>query len=68
MKAAGTNVAKLKPQNIRSASTSKASLCSVQLDHIMSAAGWTLATTFAKFYNKPTDLNNSFADHVLSLV
>ena len=67
IKAAGTNVAKFKPQNTRSASTSEASLCSVPLDQIMSAAGWTLATTFARFYNKPTDVNSGFADSNLLL-
>ena len=67
IKATGTNVAKVKPQNTRSASTSEARLCSVSLDQIMSAAGWTLATTFARFYNKPTDVNNAFADSNLLL-
>ena len=67
IKAAGTNVAKFKPQNTRSASTSEASLCSVPLDQIMSAAGWTLATTFARFYNKPIDVNSGFVDGNLLL-
>ena len=67
MKAAGINVAKFKPHSTRAASTSKASLCSVPLDQIMSAAGWTSATTFARFYNKPIDVNNGFADNILSL-
>ena len=62
MKEAGTNVAKFKPQNTRSASTSEASLCSVPLDQIMSAAGWTLATTFARFYNKPIDVNSGLTE------
>ena len=62
MKEAGTNVAKFKPQNTRSASTSEASLCSVPLDQIMSAAGWTLATTFARFYDKPIDVNSGLTD------
>jgi len=67
MKAAGINLAKFKTHSTRSASTSKASLCSVPLDQIMSAAGWTSATTFARFYNKPIDVNNGFADNFLSL-
>ena len=67
IKAAGTNVANFKLQNIWSASKSEASLCSVQLDQIMSAAGWTLATTFARFFNKPTDVNNGFTDGNLLL-
>lgn len=62
VKAAGNNVAKFKPQNTRSASKSEVSLCSVPLDQIMSAAGWTLATTFARFHNKPIDVNNGFTD------
>ena len=66
MKAAGINVAKFKPHSTRSASTSKASLCSLPLDQIMSAAGWTSATTSARFYNKAIDVNNGFAD-ILSL-
>ena len=67
IKAAGTNVAKFKPQNTRSASISEASLCPVPLNQIMSAAGWTLATTFDRFYNKPTDVNNGFTDGNLLL-
>ena len=67
MKAAGINVAKFKPHSTRSVSTSKASLCSVPLDQIMSAAGWTLATTFDRFYKKPIDVNNGFPDNILSL-
>ena len=68
MKAAGINVAKFKPHGTRSASTSKASLCPLPLDQIMSAAGWTLATTFARFYNKPIDVNNGFADNICHLI
>ena len=67
IKAAGTNVAKFKPQNTRSASTSEASLCSVPLDQSMSAAGWTLAATFHRLYNKSTDVNNGFTDGNLLL-
>ena len=67
IKAAGTNVAKFKLQSTRSASTSEVSLCSVPLNQIMSAAGWTLATTFARFYNKPIEVNNGFTDANLLL-
>ena len=67
VKAAGINVAKFKPQSTRSTSTSEVSLCSVLLHQVMSAAGWTLGTTFARFYNKPTDVNNGFADNNLLL-
>ena len=62
IKAAGTNVAKFKPQSTRSASTSEVSLCSVPLNQIMSTAGWTLATTFARFYNKPIDVNSGLTE------
>ena len=58
---------KFKPQNTRSASTSEASLCPVPLDQIMSAAGWTLASTFDRFYNKPIDVNDGFTDGNLLL-
>ena len=67
IKATGTNVAKFKPQSTRSASTSEARLCSVPLYQIMSAAAWTLATTFARFHNKPTDVINGFTDGNLLL-
>ena len=53
MKEAGINVAKFKPHSTRSASTSRVSACSVPLDQIMFSAGWSSATTFARFYNKP---------------
>ena len=67
MNEAGINVAKFKPHSTRSASTSRASACSVPLDQIMSTAGWTSATTFARFYNKPIDVNNGFDDNILTL-
>lgn len=34
----------------------------------MEKAGWSIATTFARFYNKPTGKDDQFANHVLSTI
>ena len=64
----GIDVNKFKPHSTRSASTSRANQCSVPLDKILATAGWSSATTFAKFYNKPIDVSNDYADTILKAV
>ena len=44
--------------------TSKASEYSVPLDQILSTPGWSSASTFAKFYNQPVDVDNDFAENL----
>jgi len=65
MRNSGINVEVFKPHSTRAAATSKASASFVPLDQILSTAGWSSASTFAKFYNKQIDVNNSFAESVL---
>lgn len=62
------NVEVVKPHSTRAAATSKASASFVPLDQILSTGGWSSAYTFAKYYNKQIDVNNSFAESVLQSV
>ena len=62
MHSSGINVEMFKPHSTRAAATSKASASFVPLHQILSTAGWSSASTFAKFYNKQIDVNNSFAE------
>lgn len=65
MSCAGIDVFKYSTHSIRSASASKAKVCSVPIDDILSAVGWSSSRTFAKFYDKPVDCNR-FQESVLS--
>ncbi len=49
---AGVNTSVFKAHSIRSAATSKAANKGVSVDAILKTAGWTKASTFAKFYNR----------------
>lgn len=51
--------------SVRAAATSKAQQCGVSLSDIMGAAGWTQASTFARFYDKPV-CGNDFATAILN--
>ncbi len=51
----------------RSASTSKAKRQGLNIDVIMQAAGWTRENTFIKYYNKPLQSKNNFAETVLKI-
>ena len=42
--------------------TSKASAYSVPLEQILSASGWSSASTFAKFDNYPVDVDNDIGN------
>ena len=63
LRCAGVNETVYKAHSTRMASASKAAASGIPLDVIMSAAGWSRAGTFAKFYCKPTE---SFAKSVLA--
>ena len=52
MSKAGINSC-FKPHSTRAAATSKAKLYGVPLDIIIKTAGWSKASVFTKFYNKP---------------
>ena len=68
MCSSGINVEVLRQHSTRAAATSKASASLVPLDQILSTAGWSSVSTFAKFYNKQIDVKNSFAESVLQSV
>lgn len=48
----GVDTAKYTAGSVRTAAASQAKAMSVPLRHIMSTAGWSRETTFAKYYNK----------------
>ena len=50
---AGVDVTVFKPHSTTPAATSAASRKGVQISEILNVAGWSNATTFARFYNKP---------------
>lgn len=53
MDLAGLDTQIFTPHSVRSASTSAALKANVPLQTILSTAGWTRNSTFAKYYNKP---------------
>ena len=66
MEKAGIDISRFKPHSTRAASTSKAKQNSVNLEGILSTAGWSSARTFALFYDKPILEQSHFSDGVLN--
>ena len=66
MARAGIDTDRFKPHSVRGASTSKAKKADYPIDEILKAAGWSNASTFARFYDRPV-AGSSFADTVLKL-
>lgn len=64
MAAAGIDTS-FRPHSTRAAATSKAMTASVPLAEIMGKAGWSRASTFSKYYNKPVQKKDSFQKAVL---
>ena len=62
---AGIDINKFKPHSVRSASTSAAKRTSTPLVTIMKTAGWSRASTFATYYNKPITAPEQFANNIL---
>lgn len=54
------------PHSTRSAAVSKAKLQGIPLETIMKTAGWSNASVFATFYNKPVLKEPSFQDAILN--
>jgi len=67
MAKAGVNVNVYRPHSLRAASTSKAFQAGTNIDDILHNAGWSNATTFARFYNKPIQKQNKLAENVLAI-
>ena len=65
MKYSGVDVDQFKPHSVRAATTSKAKANLVPIDHILDTAGWSSKSTFAKFYDKPVQRDNTFVEEVL---
>ena len=64
MDEAGINTKIFKPHSTRAASTSAAHKANVSMAQILKSAGWSNASTFAKFYNKPV-FEKSLAEAIL---
>ena len=62
---AGVDMTIFTPHSTRAASTSLASK-HVPLDTIMTTAGWSRASTFRQYYDKPIDRSGSFGQAILS--
>lgn len=65
MKDAGIDISIYKPHSARAASTSKAKANNASLLEIMNTAGWKSAATFATFYDKHIESEQSFTQSVL---
>ena len=65
LSSAGIDTKKFRPHSTRAAAVSSANNASVPLDEILSTAGWSSESTFAKFYNKPVVRESHFASSVL---
>ena len=64
---AGIDTNVFKAHSTRGASTSKAFKFGLSIGQIMSRANWKSVGTFNRFYNKPVDTQNEFADKVLKI-
>ena len=64
---AGVDVNVYKPHSVRAAATSKAKANKASLLEIMNTAGWSSAATFAKFYDKHIETEQTFSHSVLSI-
>lgn len=62
----GIDTTRYKAHSTRAAATSAAKRNAASIDTIMKAAGWKTSNTFAKFYNKPVETNEDFAELVLN--
>ena len=67
LRIAGIDTSVFKPHSMRAAATSAAQRKGVLLIEIINVAGWSNATTFAKFYDMPlqSDSNSNFAEAIL---
>ena len=68
LKLAGIDTAKFTGYSTRAASTSAANRTNIPITKILESAGWSNATTFNKFYNKPVNDSNNFGQLLLSSI
>lgn len=61
----GVDTTRFKAGSVRAAAASKAKASAVPINCIMEKAGWSRASTFAKFYDRQVDSTDQFQDAVL---
>ena len=66
LRLSGIDITVYKSHSVRAAATSAAKSSNVPIEDILSAAGWSGAETFRKFYNKPLVKSESFANRLLA--
>lgn len=64
---AGVNTTLFTSHSVRHAATSAALRKGVSVDSIGKTVGWTQHSTFARFYNRPLQANNEFANEILHI-
>jgi integrase len=68
LKASGIDIKSFGSHSTRSASTSSLASKGIPVDFIIKSVGWSNASTFAKFYNKPIDTDRqNFGDILLRM-
>ncbi|XP_062601222.1 uncharacterized protein LOC134262915 [Saccostrea cucullata] len=68
MEMSGIDISKFCPHSTRAAATSAAHKAGVPIDIIMEKAGWSNASTFRRFYNKPIQTSAQFNESILKSV
>ena len=68
MKCAGIDIEMYGPYSTRSASVSKAARINMPINQIMLTAGWTIESTFQKFYHKEIAMEQQYEDMILNVV
>jgi integrase len=68
MKLSGIDASKFCPHSTRAAATTAAHKAGVTIDIIMEKAGWSNASTFHRFYNKPLQQSAQFTESILKSV
>lgn len=67
LRLSGIDITVYKSHSVRAAATSAANSLNLPIEDILSAAGWSGAETFRKFYNKPLVKSESFANRLLAI-
>ena len=67
MQAAGVDTSIFTAHSVRSASTSKAALSQVSIKTILATAGWSRATTFSRYYERPIVDAHTFSDAIMGV-
>ena len=68
MKQAGLDVTIFSAHSTRSAAVSAAHRKYLPIEHILKTADWAAESTFAKYYNKPLEVQSSSTSFALSIL